>query len=115
MKFRHLILATMITAGVTSPARAETCHLTVRGTLILDDEPCSVRARAGTLTASLSTGGRLLVRRTTLLTNLQSNGNRRHSRLKSYGRVTKSDANDGKVCYFNQTAVLCIERDTGIL
>ena len=112
---RHGVLTILVMAAAVHPAFAETCNLTIQGRKILDDESCTVGHRAGVLTLRQENGGTVVVRRSTLLTDVAPIGSRKvrnsgRSGLRSLGLIVKSDNLVEKVCFFNQNATFCVER-----
>ena len=110
---RHAALAIMLMTIATPPALAETCNLTMNGRLALDDAPCAVTSRGGTVSIRQDGSTTIEIRRSILLANVDGDPDpSRHRRyrygLKSFGRIVKSNDLDDKTCYFNQHVTLCI-------
>ena len=106
------VLALALVGLATGPAFAATCHMTVLGSPVLDDVPCSLASRAGITRVLLDDGGDVTVRRSVmsarLLGNPRLDGTRRLFR-RSFGQVVASGDSDDKTCFFNREATLCVD------
>ena len=110
--FRRAAIAVLFAGVSCSPVLAATCNLTVLGSSVLDDAACTVSPGRNVTQIAVGTGGTILIRRQTMRVALPGDGlsGRRHPATISYGQVIRSNDSDDKTCYFNQRAVLCVER-----
>ncbi|RYB07101.1 hypothetical protein [Lichenibacterium ramalinae] len=102
----------IVLSGLAGPALAATCNMTVLGTTVLDDVACTVASARGVTTVSVGAGGTVLVRRSVMsarLPGVMAPTRRSRSGFTNYGQVVTSSEVDDKTCFFNQTAVLCVE------
>lgn len=110
---RNAALAAVLSVLAGGPALAATCNLTVQGTTVLDDASCTVTGAKGATSVVVENGGRILIRRSIMsarLANYPIPAGRRRGASASFGPVIASDDADDRTCYFNQKAVLCVER-----
>ena len=94
------------------PASAATCHMTVQGVPVIDDQTCSSAGRPGDVRVSVGDADLVRIRRSTMsgrfLVRRPSDGRLRRTTV-SYGQVVTSTDSDDKTCYFNQKATLCFD------
>ena len=110
---RSAALAAVVSALAGGPAPAATCNLTVQGAPVLDDASCTVTSGRATTSVVVDNGGRILIRRSIMSARLADYpvpAGRRRGAYASFGSVIASDDADDRTCYFNQKAVLCVER-----
>ncbi len=108
---RSAALATLLCLGA-GPALAATCHMTVQGVPVIDDQDCTATGRAGNVIITDATGDTVRIRGSGMsgrfVTRRPSDG-RPHRVSVSYGRVVASRDDDETVCYFNEKATLCVD------
>lgn len=109
---RSAALAVVLFGLTGTPLLAATCNLTVEGAHVVDDATCTVTAGRGITRAMVEGGSTIEVRRSIMSARLVEDPLpiRHRRRATSYGQVVTSDDADDRTCYFNQKAVLCVER-----
>ena len=94
------------------PAFAATCHMTVQGVPVIDDQDCTAAGPRGNVRVADAAGDVVRIRRSTMSGRfiVRRRGDPRLHRIAvSYGQIVASDDSDDKTCYFNQKATLCID------
>ncbi len=110
---RSVALAIVLMGLAGGRTLAATCHLTVQGASILDDEDCTVSKARGSTKVIVGSYGTILIRGSAMSVQIadpQSTGRRYSRRHVSLGEVIMSDNSDEKTCYFGQKATLCVEQ-----
>ena len=112
MKPRHAAVLAAILCLSAGSARAATCHMTVQGVPVIDDQSCTPTGRAGDVRVAVGAEGVVRVRRSIMsgrfLVQRPSDGRLRRITVR-YGQVVTSTDSDDKTCYFNQKATLCVD------
>lgn len=109
---RSAALAIAMACLAAGPASAATCNLTVLGTHVIDDASCMVVRGRGVTRVLVDDGSAVVVRRSTMSARVAGDplATRRGRRAYAgYGRVVVTDDTDGRRCYFNQKATLCVD------
>ncbi len=108
---RSAALATLLCLGA-GPGFAATCHMTVQGVPVIDDQDCSSAGRPGNVVVTDATGDAIRIRGAAMsgrfVARRPSDGRTRPV-VVSYGRVVTSRDADEKTCYFNERATLCLD------
>ncbi len=110
---RSVAIAIVLMGLAGGRTLAATCHLTVQGASILDDEDCTVSKARGSTKVFVAQYGTILVRGSAMSVQIagpQSTSRRYRRRHVSLGQVLISDDSDEKSCYFGQKATLCVEQ-----
>ncbi len=108
---RSAALTILLVATGGGPALAATCNMTIVGAGVLDDATCAVTRGRGFTEVQAEGGATIDIRRSVMSARLpgrQSTG-RRHQASTLFGQVVTSIHPDGKTCFFNYKAVLCVE------
>jgi hypothetical protein len=93
-------------------ALAATCHMTVQGVPVIDDQDCTSAGRGRNVVITTEGGDAIRIRRSIMSGRLMARrpGDGRLRRVPvSYGLVVTSNDSDEKTCYFNQKATLCLD------
>lgn len=95
------------------PGFAATCHMTVKGVPVIDDQTCTVAGRGRDVRVAVGAEDAIRISRSFMSGRFLVRG-ARDGRLRrigvSYGQVVTSSDSDDKTCYFNQKATLCVDR-----
>lgn len=113
MPTTHAAALASILCLAAGPALAATCHMTVQGVPVIDDQACTATGRRGDMRVSVGTEDTVRIRRGIMsgrfLARRRSDGRLRRI-VVSYGQVVSSSVDsDDKACYFNQKATLCVD------
>ena len=110
---RSVALAIVLMGLAGGRTLAATCHLTVQGASILDDEDCTVSKARGSTKVIVGPYGTILIRGSAMSVQIagpHAMTRRYRRRHVSLGQVVTSDDSDEKTCYFGQKATLCVEQ-----
>ena len=108
---RSAALTILLFCACGGPALAATCNLTIVGASVLDDASCAVTRGRGFTEVQDEGGATIDIRRSIMSARLPGSlsAERRHQASTRFGQVVTSIDPDGKTCFFNYKAVLCIE------
>ena len=109
---RSAALASLLCLAA-GPAVAATCHMTVQGVPVIDDEGCTATGRRGDVRVVVGAVDTIRIRGSIMSGSFTarrpSDGRLRRVRV-SYGQVVSSTGDsDDKACYFNERATLCVD------
>ena len=108
---RSAALASLLSLAA-GPALAATCHMTVQGVPVIDDQTCAATGRRGDVRVAVGAEDTIRIRRGVMSGRFVARrpDGRLRRVLVSYGSVVSSTIDsDDKACYFNQRATLCID------
>ena len=107
---RRTALAALLCLAA-APASAATCHMTVQGLPVIDDQDCSSAIGRGNVTVTDASGDAITITRASMIGRFVTRRpDGRPGRVRvSYGRVVASKDSDDKTCYFNEKATLCLD------
>ena len=110
-RFQSAALTILLFGTCGGPALAATCNLTIVGASVLDDASCAVTRGRGFTEVQAEGGATIDVRRSVMSARLPGHLPTGRSRQGStrFGQVVTSVDPDGKTCFFNYKAVLCVQ------
>ena len=98
---------------LAGPGFAATCHMTVQGVPVIDDQDCTATGERGGVSVAVGAEDTIRIRRGVMSGRFvarRSSDGRLHRVSVSYGQVVSSVGDsDDKACYFNQKATLCVD------
>ena len=108
---RSVALTLLLFSACGGPAFAASCNLTIVGASVLDDASCTLTRGRGITEVQAEGGATIDIRRSIMSARLPGSlsAERRHEASTRFGQVVTSIDLDGKTCFFNYKAVLCIE------